>query len=79
MSGSTTIEDLTRYLPTDYVCCARTVRRDFQALEECLPTINTVSVEDLSRVSTPHFFARELMAPLFTRDVANRLGARPYI
>ena len=35
--GGATIEELTRFLPADFACNARTIRRDLQALEATFP------------------------------------------
>ena len=83
--GGATIEELTRSLPPDYACCARTVRRDLQALEARFPIytdrvdgqIRWKLVEGFNRVPAVQFSATELMALVFTRDLARPLEGTP--
>ena len=83
--GGATIEELTRSLPPDYACCARTVRRDLQALEARFPIytdrvdgqVRWKLVEGFNRVPAVQFSATELMALVFTRDLARPLEGTP--
>ena len=83
-SGAT-IEELAHSLPADYACHARTVRRDLQALEVRFPIYSdTVDgcvrwklVEGFNRVPSLQFSATELMALIFTRDLAKPLEGTP--
>lgn len=80
-----TIEELTRSLPADYACCARTVRRDLQALEATFPIytdhvdgqVRWKLVEGFNRVPAVQFSAMELMALVFTRELARPLEGTP--
>jgi predicted DNA-binding transcriptional regulator YafY len=83
--GGVTIEELTRSLPADFECCARTVRRDLQTLEVRFPIytdrvdgqVRWKLVEGFSRVPALQFSATELMALIFTRDLARPLEGTP--
>jgi len=83
--GGATIEELTRSLPEDYARCSRTVRRDLQALEACFPIytdhvdgqVRWKLVEGFSRVPAVQFSATELMALVFTSDLARPLEGTP--
>jgi len=83
--GGATIEELTQSLPPDYACHSRTVRRDLEALEARFPIytdrvdgqIRWKLVEGFSRVPAVQFSATELMALVFTRDLARPLEGTP--
>jgi len=83
--GGATIEELTRSLPADYACHARTVRRDIQALEARFPIytdrvdgqVRWKLVAGFNRVPAIQFSATELMALIFTRDLARPLEGTP--
>ncbi len=83
--GGATIEELARSLPEDYACNLRTIRRDLQALEACFPIytdrvdgqVKWKLVEGFSRVPALQFSATELMALVFTRDLAQPLEGTP--
>ena len=83
--GGATIEGLVRALPADFACCSRTVRRDLQALEARFPIytdhvdgqVRWKLVEGFSRVPAVQFSATELMALVFTRDLARPLEGTP--
>ncbi len=83
--GGATIEELAQSLPEDYACNPRTIRRDLQALEACFPIytdrvdgqVKWKLVEGFSRVPALQFSATELMALVFTRDLARPLEGTP--
>jgi predicted DNA-binding transcriptional regulator YafY len=83
--GGATIEELVRSLPEDFACHARTVRRDLEALEVCFPiytdrvdgAVRWKLVEGFNRVPAVQFSATELMALVFTRDLARPLEGTP--
>jgi predicted DNA-binding transcriptional regulator YafY len=83
--GGATIEMLARALPEDYACHLRTIRRDLQALEARFPVytdrvdgqVRWKLVEGFSRVPAVQFSATELMALVFTRDLARPLEGTP--
>jgi len=83
--GGATLEELSKSLPEDYACHVRTIRRDLQALEARFPiyTENVEGharwklVEGFSRVPALQFSATELMALVFTRDLAKPLEGTP--
>jgi len=83
--GGATIEDLLRHLPADFTCNARTVRRDLQALEAIFPIytdridgkMRWKLIQGFSRVPAVQFSATELMAMVFTRDLARPLEGTP--
>jgi len=83
--GGATIEELVKSLPEDYACHPRTIRRDLQALEMRFPLYTeTVDgqvrwklVEGFNRVPSLQFSATELMALIFTRDLARPLEGTP--
>jgi predicted DNA-binding transcriptional regulator YafY len=83
-SGAT-IEELARSLPEEYSCHSRTVRRDLQALEARFPvyiehvdgSVRWKLVEGFNRVPSLQFSATELMALIFTRDLAKPLEGTP--
>jgi predicted DNA-binding transcriptional regulator YafY len=83
--GGATIEELTRSLPADYACHALTVRRDIQALEARFPIytdrvdgqVRWKLVAGFNRVPAIQFSATELMALIFTRDLARPLEGTP--
>ncbi|HTY63834.1 MAG TPA: WYL domain-containing protein [Acidobacteriota bacterium] len=83
--GGATIEELTQSLPEDYACSTRTIRRDLQALEVCFPVYTEQVegqsrwklVEGFNRVPALQFSATELMALVFTRDLAKPLEGTP--
>jgi len=83
--GGATIAELVRSLPADFACCSRTVRRDLQALEARFPIytdhvdaqVRWKLVEGFSRVPAVQFSATELMALVFTRDLALPLEGTP--
>jgi predicted DNA-binding transcriptional regulator YafY len=80
-----TIEELAKSLPEDYACHIRTIRRDLQALEVRFPIytdhaeghVRWKLVEGFSRVPALQFSATELMALVFTRDLAKPLEGTP--
>ncbi len=79
--GGATIDELARSLPADYTCHARTIRRDFYALETRFPLytdhvdrqVRWRLVEGFNRVPAVQFSPTELMALIFTRDLARPL------
>jgi len=83
--GGATIEELIRFLPADFACNARTIRRDLQALEATFPLytdrvdgrVRWKLVEGFNRVPAVQFSATELMALIFTRDLARPLEGTP--
>jgi predicted DNA-binding transcriptional regulator YafY len=83
--GGATIEELAQSLPADYVCHTRTIRRDLQALEARFPIysdriegrVHWKLVEGFNRVPALQFSATELMALIFTRDLAKPLEGTP--
>jgi predicted DNA-binding transcriptional regulator YafY len=83
--GGATIEMLARSLPRDYACHPRTIRRDLQALEARFPIytdrvdgqVRWKLVEGFSRVPAVQFSATELMALVFSRDLARPLEGTP--
>lgn len=83
--GGATIDELARSLPEDYACHARTVRRDLQALEVRFPiytdhvngSVRWKLVEGFNRIPALQFSATELMALVFTRDLARPLEGTP--
>ncbi|HSW39568.1 MAG TPA: WYL domain-containing protein [Acidobacteriota bacterium] len=83
--GGATIEELAKSLPADYACTTRTIRRDLQALETCFPIYTDHVdgharwrlVEGFSRVPALQFSATEMMALVFTRDLAMPLDGTP--
>jgi predicted DNA-binding transcriptional regulator YafY len=83
--GGATIEELAKSLPEDYACHTRTIRRDLQALEVCFPLytdhvdgqVRWKLVEGFNRVPALQFSATELMALVFTRDLATPLEGTP--
>jgi predicted DNA-binding transcriptional regulator YafY len=83
--GGVTIEELVKSLPEDYACTSRTIRRDLQALEVRFPIytdyidgcVRWKLVEGFNRVPALQFSATELMALVFTRDLAKPLEGTP--
>jgi predicted DNA-binding transcriptional regulator YafY len=83
--GGATIEELMRSLPADFACHVRTIRRDLQALEARFPIytdridgwVRWKLVAGFSRVPAVQFSATELMALVFTRDLARPLEGTP--
>ena len=83
--GGATIEELGRSLPADYACHPRTVRRDLQALEVRFPIytdrvggqVRWKLVAGFSRAPALQFSATELMALVFTSDLARPLEGTP--
>ncbi len=83
--GGATIEQLVQALPADYACCARTVRRDLEALAARFPIytehvdgqVRWKLVEGFRRVPAIQFSATELMALIFTQDLARPLEGTP--
>lgn len=83
--GGATIEELVQCLPEDFACNARTIRRDLQALEAAFPLYTDrvdgrtrwKLVEGFRRVPAVQFSATELMAMVFTRDLARPLEGTP--
>jgi predicted DNA-binding transcriptional regulator YafY len=83
--GGATLEELARSLPEDYACCARTIRRDLEALALRFPLytdqvnghVRWKLVEGFNRVPAVQFSATELMALVFTRDLAQPLEGTP--
>lgn len=83
--GGATIEELLQSLPADFACHTRTIRRDLQALEVRFPIytdpvdghVRWKLVEGFSRVPAVQFSATELMALVFTRDLAKPLDGTP--
>jgi predicted DNA-binding transcriptional regulator YafY len=83
--GGATIEQLAQSLPPDYACHTRTVRRDLEALEVRFPIytdrvdgrVRWKLVEGFSRVPAVQFSATELMALVFTRDLAKPPAGTP--
>jgi predicted DNA-binding transcriptional regulator YafY len=83
--GGATIEELVRSLPEDFACCARTVRRDLDALGARFPVytdrvdgqVRWKLVEGFNRVPAVQFSATELMALIFTTDLARPLEGTP--
>ncbi len=79
--GGATIEEIARKLPEDFACHHRTIRRDLQALEVSFPIytdrvdgqVRWKLVEGFDRVPALQFSATELMALVFTRDLARPL------
>ncbi|MGA2262008.1 MAG: hypothetical protein ABSH28_11285 [Acidobacteriota bacterium] len=79
--GGATIEELVRFLPADFACNARTILRDPQALEATFPLYTDrvdgrvcwKLVEGFNRVPAVQFSVTELMAMVFTRDLARPL------
>ncbi len=80
-----TIEELGQSLPEDFACSTRTIRRDLQALEVRFPLytdhvegqVRWKLVEGFNRVPALQFSATELMALVFTRDLARPLEGTP--
>jgi predicted DNA-binding transcriptional regulator YafY len=72
-------------VPPDLACCSRTIRRDLQALEARFPIytdhvdgqVRWKLVEGFNRVPAVQFSATELMALVFTRDLARPLEGTP--
>jgi predicted DNA-binding transcriptional regulator YafY len=83
--GGTTIDQLAKSLPPDFACHMRTIRRDLQALEVRFPIytdyvdghVRWKLVEGFSRVPAVQFSSTELMALVFTRDLAKPLEGTP--
>jgi predicted DNA-binding transcriptional regulator YafY len=83
--GGATIEELARSLPADYACHVRTVRRDLQGLEARFPIytdrvdgqVRWKLIAGFNRVPAIQFSATELMALIFTRDLARPLEGTP--
>jgi predicted DNA-binding transcriptional regulator YafY len=83
--GGATLEELAQSLPEDYACTTRTIRRDLQALEVRFPLytdhiegqVRWKLVEGFNRVPALQFSATELMALIFTRDLAKPLEGTP--
>lgn len=83
--GGATIEELAQSLPEDYACHTRTIRRDLQALEARFPIytermdgrVHWRLVEGFNRVPALQFSSTELMALVFTRDLAKPLEGTP--
>ena len=83
--GGATIDELAQYLPVDFACNARTIRRDLEALEAAFPLYTDrvdgrtrwKLVEGFRRVPAVQFSATELMAMVFTRDLARPLEGTP--
>jgi len=83
--GGATIEELVKSLPEEFACHSRTVRRDLQALEVRFPLytdsvdghVRWKLVEGFNRVPALQFSATELMALVFTRDLAKPLEGTP--
>jgi predicted DNA-binding transcriptional regulator YafY len=83
--GGATIEELAQSLPEDYACHTRTIRRDLEALETRFPIytdrvdgrVRWKLVEGFSRVPALQFSSTELMALVFTRDLAKPLEGTP--
>ena len=83
--GGATIEELVKSLPEELACHSRTVRRDLQALEARFPLytdnvdgrVRWKLVEGFSRAPALQFSATELMALVFTRDLAKPLEGTP--
>jgi predicted DNA-binding transcriptional regulator YafY len=83
--GGATIEELAQALPADYACHERTIRRDLQALEAAFPLytdrvdgqVRWKLVDGFSRVPALQFSSTELMALVFTRDLAKPLEGTP--
>ena len=80
-----TIEELVKSLPEELACHPRTVRRDLQALEAQFPLytdwvdghVRWKLVEGFTNVPALRFSATELMALVFTRDLAKPLEGTP--
>ncbi|NLT67457.1 MAG: WYL domain-containing protein [Acidobacteria bacterium] len=83
--GGATIEELVKSLPEEFACHSRTVRRDLQALEVRFPLytdsvdghVRWKLVEGFNRVPALQSSATELMALVFTRDLAKPLEGTP--
>jgi predicted DNA-binding transcriptional regulator YafY len=83
--GGATIDELAQSLPEDYACHTRTIRRDLQALETRFPLytehvdghVRWKLVEGFSNVPALQFSSTELMALVFTRDLAKPLDGTP--
>ncbi len=83
--GGATIEELAQSLPEDYACHTRTIRRDLEALETRFPIytdradgrVRWKLVDGFSRVPALQFSSTELMALVFTRDLAKPLEGTP--
>jgi predicted DNA-binding transcriptional regulator YafY len=83
--GGATIEELAQSLPEDYACHPRTIRRDLDALQARFPIytdrvdsqVRWKLVEGFSRVPAVQFSATELMALVFSRDLARPLEGTP--
>ncbi len=79
--GGATIDELVRSLPADYACTGRTIRRDLYALEARFPIyterhgneVRWKLVEGFDRVPAVQFSPTELMALIFTRELARPL------
>ncbi|MBN1569788.1 MAG: WYL domain-containing protein [Acidobacteria bacterium] len=84
-SGGATLEELVQSLPEDYACHPRTIRRDLQALEAAFPLytdrvegqVRWKLVDGFSRAPALQFSSTELMALVFTRDLAKPLEGTP--
>jgi predicted DNA-binding transcriptional regulator YafY len=84
-AGGATIEELAQSLPEEYTCATRTIRRDLQALEVRFPLytdhvdgqVRWKLVEGFNKVPALQFSATELMALVFTRDLAKPLEGTP--
>ena len=83
--GGATIDEIVASLPGDYACHSRTIRRDLEALSVCFPLF-TESVdrrvrwklmEGFGHVPALRFSATELMAMVFTSDLARPLAGTP--
>ena len=83
--GGATLAEIVKSLPRDYACNPRTIRRDLQALEVRFPIytdradgqVRWKLVEGFNRVPAVQFSATELMALIFTRDLARPLEGTP--
>ena len=84
-AGGATIEELAQSLSEDFACHPRTIRRDLQALESRFPLYtDTVDgrtrwklIDGFSRVPALQLSATELMALVFTSDLAQPLEGTP--
>ncbi len=83
--GGATLEELAQSLPEDYACHPRTIRRDLQALEAAFPLytdrvegqVRWKLVDGFSRAPALQFSSTELLALVFTRDLAKPLEGTP--
>jgi len=79
--GGATLEELAAFLPADFNCHIRTIRRDLEALEQRFPLytehvdghVRWKLVEGFNRVPALQFSATELMALLYSRDLLKPL------